>query len=234
MKKKTISTREMRKLSILLLLIMFAGTMSAGANVRETKIVRAESQKKVKPAKLSKKNKKARKAYRELLAKKKFKRTEYNKFTYALIDLDSDGIDELLIDSGGNCMANMYYLLYTFKAGKVKELLCVCRVPLIVYEDGTLEYCMGHMSSVENSYYKMKNGTLHKRMQMYGLWPDSISKKQKKKAEYAAGMYWTTKRIGKKKVSYDDCQKWMKKFTASHKKIKVKYYKNTAKNRKSM
>ena len=88
---------------------------------------------------------------------------------------------------------------------------------------------MGHMGSMENSYYKIKSGTLHKRMQMYGLC-DSISKKEKKKAEYAAGMYWTTKKIGKKKVSYDDCQKWMKNFTASHKKIKVKYYKNTAKN----
>ena len=74
---------------------------------------------------------------------------------------------------------------------------------------------MGHMGSMENSYYKIKSGTLHKRMQMYGLC-DSISKKEKKK------------------VSYDDCQKWMKNFTASHKKIKVKYYKNTAKNRKSM
>ena len=92
---------------------------------------------------------------------------------------------------------------------------------------------MGHMGSMENSYYKIKSGTLHKRIQMYGLC-DSISKKEKKKAEYAAGMYWTTKKIGKKKVSYDDCQKWMKNFTASHKKIKVKYYKNTAKNRKSM
>lgn len=99
--------------------------MSAGVNVWETKIVSAESQKKVKPAKLSKKNKKARKAYQELLEKKKFKRTEHNKFTYARIDLDSDGVDELLIDSGGDCNGNMHYLLYTFKKGKVKKLLCV-------------------------------------------------------------------------------------------------------------
>lgn len=226
--------KEIRKLSILLLLIMLAGTLSAGANVRKTKIVSAESQKEVKTAKLSKKNKKARKAYRELLAKKKFKRTEYNKFTYALIDLDSDGIDELLIDSGGNCNGNMHYLLYTFKKGKVKKLLCVYREPFIVYEDGTLEYSMGHMATMEYCYYNIKNGTLHKRMQMYGLWPDCISKKEKKKAEYADGMYWTKKKIGKKKVSYGDCQKWMKNFESSHKKIKVKYYKNTAKNRKLM
>ncbi len=93
---------------------------------------------------------------------------------------------------------------------------------------------MGHMDHIEDTYYKLKNGTLHKLMRLYGFWPDSISKSKRKNAEYNGDMYWTIRKVGKKQVSYDDCQKWIQKFQTKHKTIKVKYYKNTVNNRKSL
>jgi len=242
MNRKKFGIQNDRVLHSILLLAMIVSMLLVGVSALTVRAANANTSsnsmkasiKTVKTAKLSKKNKKARKAYQRLLAKEQFRRTESNKFSFALIDLDGDGIDELLVDSGGDCMANTYYELYTFQKGKAKDLLGVGRVPFVVYEDGTLEYDMGHMDHIEYSYYKLKNGTLRKRMQLYGFWPDSISESERKNAEYAEGMYWTIRKIGKKAVSYDDCQKWMEKFQSSHTMMKVKYYKNTAKNRKLM
>lgn len=71
---------------------------------------------------------KGKKAYQRFLAKEEFKRTKQNKFTYALIDLDSDGIDELLIDSVAIAPE---YALFAIKNGKSKEVI-VC-LPRAVY-----------------------------------------------------------------------------------------------------
>lgn len=226
--------QKFQTMSILFAVLLCAGIVFVGVMAQGGKNVSASTSSMVKVAKLSEKNKKARKAYQKLLAKKEFQRTKEKKFTYAVIDLDGNGIDELFIDSGGNCMANMYYQLYTFQKGKVKKLLEIYRVPFIVYEDGTLRYYMGHMDHIEDTYYKLKNGTLHKLMRLYGFWPDSIPKSKRKNAEYNGNMYWTIRKVGKKQVSYDDCQKWIQKFQTKHKTIKVKYYKNTVNNRKSL
>lgn len=196
---------------------------------------KTSSSKKIKTASLTKKNKKARKAYKAFLEKKKFKRTKDKKFKYALIDLDNNGIDELLIDSGGAYMAVKNNSLYTFKNGKVKKLLEVCRVPFSVYEDGTLEYGMGHMGSMEISYYKIQNGSVHKLLQMYGeMGYKNISKSERKNAEFQDEFYWWSKKIENKKVSYADCQEWIKNLQSTQKLVKLKYYKNTTKNRNSM
>ena len=184
---------------------------------------------------MSNKNKKSRKAYKAFLEKKKFKRTKYNKFKYALIDLDNNGIDELLIDSGGTAMGNKDNFVYTFKNGKVKKLLEAYRVPFSVYEDGTLEYGMGHMGSMEISYYKIQNGSVHKLLQMYGeMGYKNISKSKRENAEFQDDFYWWSKKIENKKVSYADCQEWIKNLQSTQKLVKLKYYKNTKKNRKSM
>ncbi len=204
-------------------------------NLKTDSETKTNSSKKIKTAGLSKKNKTARKAYKTFLEKKKFKRTKYNKFKYALIDLDNNGMDELLIDSGGTSMGNQYNSVYTFKNGKVKKLLEGYRVPFSVYEDGTLEYVMGHMGSMEISYYKIQNGSVHKLLQMYGeMGYKNISKSKRENAEFQDDFYWWSKKRENKKVSYADCQEWIKNLQSTHKLVKLKYYKNTKKNRKSM
>ena len=156
MSRRKFSIHNVKVLQGILSLIVMLSILFGGAPILTVKAASASilsndmlaSKKTVTTAKLSKKNKQARKAYQKLLAKKEFKRTESTKFTFALIDLDGDGIDELLVDSGGDIMADMFYQLYTFKEGKVKELLNVARVPFDVYEDGTVEYGIDRKSVV--------------------------------------------------------------------------------------
>lgn len=205
------------------------GTQAQKTSAGSGKIKRVEA------AKLSKKNKKARKAYQALLEKKKFKRSSTSKFKYALINLDSNGIDELVIDSGGTFSAAQFCQLYTYKNGRVKKLAEIPFVPFAVYTDGTVESFYGHTGYIEQKCYRLKNGSLKKLLEMEGNSNyQYLSQKQKKNAEYGDGWYWYIRKIGGKTSSYEACQKWFEKFGSSHKKLKLKYYANTAGNRKAM
>lgn len=198
----------------------------------------SKSRKSIGTAKLSKKNKKARKAYKTFLEKPKYRRTEAQKFRYALIDLDNNGIDELLIDSNGNRSNS----LYTFTNGKVKELVQIPFVLFQVYTDGTFLSFWGHTGYIEQKYYRLKNGSVRKTLEMEGSTiPESFfkspafSERQKKNAEYEASeLLWYKKRIGNKNVALADCKDWIEKFNSSHMKMSPEYKDNTSKNRTSM
>lgn len=202
--------------------------------VKQT-FINSKNSRTVKPAKLSRKNKQARKAYKKLLEKQIYKRTKDQKFRYTLIDLDNNGIDELLLDSNSSTSAGQYNRLYTYKNGKVKKLLQIPFVTFIVYTDGTLESFWGHTGYIENKFYKLKNGTVKKQLVMEGgISSPGAGKKPKKNIEYRDGYYWSLKKIGNKNASYAACQNWIKKFTSTHKKLNLKYKNNTNKNRVSM
>lgn len=222
---------------ICLVLTVFTVPVSAKGTGTQAKRINASSgkRKSVKAAKLSKKNKRARKAYKAFLEKKKFKRTSVCKYKYTLVDLDMNGIDELIIDSGSTMSAAQTCQLYTYKNGRIRKLLEISFVPFTVYDDGTVGSFYGHTGYYERKYYRLKNGARKKLLEMVGSDQyQFLSKKQKKNAEYGDGCYWYIRKIKGKTSSYKACRKWFEKFDSTHKKMNLKYYANTSKNRNRM
>lgn len=197
----------------------------------------SKKSKTVKAAKLTKKNKKARKAYKKFLERQQFQKSEYSDPKYALIDLDSNGIDELIFDPCAEIMMGQTSILYAYKNGKVKKMAEIPFVPFKIYTDGTFQSYYGHSGYMENIYYKLKKGSIKKRMEMVGYQSsyDSIPQKIKTgNGEYDGYTYWSIKKIDNKNVSYAACEKWKKKFDASHKVLKLKYRRNNKKNRNAI
>lgn len=190
-------------------------------------------QKGVKAAELSKKNIEARKVYKALLEKNKFN-SDYNNISYALTDLDNNGIDELFI-LNNRAAGGAHSELYIFKNGNAKKIVDTERVPLIVYTDGTVEYCMGYQDTFIDIYYKIKNGVVHKPLEMYGSDATFLTESQKKNAESNDGsVYWRSTKIKNRNVSLIDCNEWIENFETKHEELELEYYANTSENRASM
>ena len=76
----------------------------------------------------------------------------------------------------------------------------------------------------ENKYYKIKNGSLEKLLEMEG----------DNNLFGSTGVKWYLTKIGNKNASEAACQKWIKKFESSHKQLTLSYKDNTDENRNSM
>ncbi len=176
--------------------------------------------------KLSAENKRARKAYGVILEDELYRRAADRKVEYALIDLDNNGIDELFVNVVGNCSADYYNAVYAFKDGAAKLLVDIPFVQFQVYTDGTFSDCYGHTGYVEEKYYRVKDGSLITLLETEGHIESSKTGKDYTK--------WYLKKIGDKDVSYVACRKWIEKFQASHKEMKLPYKDNTSSNRASM
>lgn len=210
----------------------------AAVFAKESKTTKQTS-KTVKAAKLTKKNKKARKAYKKLLEQRRYQKSERVNPMYALIDLDNNGIDELIIDTDGVYAAGQVNEVYTYKNGKVKKMAEVPFVPFKVYTDGTFQSYYGKGEYIECIYYRLKNGSIKKSMEMTGYQapensiPESLKTKNGEYDDYGVN-YWRVKKINNKNVSYAACKKWMEKFDSTHKELKLKYRRNNKKNRSTM
>lgn len=106
------------------------------------------------------KNKKAHTAFkRELPKLKKEYGGLYGGLAYAYVDVDGDGIDELIIEPGYG-----YYFqgIYKYRSGRVKRVCAIGQGPFkryypkkkIVFSQKT-----GHMGVLTDNYFKWSNGT---------------------------------------------------------------------------
>lgn len=175
-------------------------------------------------AKLTAKNKEARKAYQAVLREGQHIQMSYRQVKYALIDLDSDGIDELFIEILGSSASVYTFPVYTFKGGRAIKLIENPHEGFVVYTDGTFCSVYGMAGYGENKYYKIKNGSLEKLLEMEG----------NNNLFGSTGVKWYLTKIGNKNALEAACQKWIKKFESLHKQLTLSYKDNTDENRNSM
>ena len=93
--------------------------------------------------------------------------TTYNSFSYGVIDINDDGVDELIIKSGDN-EADYNYYIYTYDEAYEDSYNHVVLVGefsgghsvLYKMNDGTLMHLRGHMGVETVTFYSLENDWL--------------------------------------------------------------------------
>lgn len=154
--------RIVRILAVVFLLTIFAAPMTYAGERNSIKPVLAQTNNKAIKTVSSSKNKKAHKAYSKQIKKDKNEYCPSRNLLYVYKDFDGDGIDELVTYPGfGYCME----ILYTYKSGKVVELLAIGQKEFHkYYEKQKILYVIGgHMDQYYQEYYKFKGNKLIKK-----------------------------------------------------------------------
>lgn len=221
---------RMKKSKKILSLILIAALMITGINIKTVKTYAKDT------------NKKAITAYRKLLSKEKHKwREDYSSapdvnktknYKFACIDLNGDGIKELVVENPEACWADGSVKIFRYVKGKVKKVL-LChgfewykKSKIILVNDA-------HTGAYWGTYYKIKNnGKIVKKAEYSGT-DDKSYKKQAKHKESFYGMtvYYTSYKINGKKTSYKKYKAALKKMLKAKKYTKIQLYKNTEDNR---
>lgn len=206
--------------------------------------------KRVSSAKLTKKNLQARKAYKLWLEDYETYLKGFNgtlgdvKAKFALLDLDSNGVDELLFYTEADVTGAKVSYVYTYKGNKMVLIKNGSTGGLGVYADGTFRSWMWRTGREVVSYGRVTNGKYVSLLNMEGIdsvsLKNQLSKKQLKNLKYekkstsrGIEMWWYVHSIKGKESSVGNCNKWVKKFDSTHKRINPYMY-NTAKNRSNM
>ena len=176
-------------------------------------------------------NKKAITAYKKLLSKEKYnwcKDEKWNRkvnktqnYKFACIDLNGDGIKELVIENPETSWADGSVKIFRYVKGKVKKVL-IChgfewykKSKIILVEDA-------HTGTYWGTYFKIKNnGKTVKKAEYSGTDDKSYKNQAKhKKSFYGMTVYYTSYKINGKETSYKN-----------ESKTKIELYKNTKENR---
>lgn len=190
------------------------------------------------PANAASAKSKAMKAYKKFLAGSAVrwsdsstkKDTVLSKCTFALVYVDNNSVPELILGCGrnANSHAQGYYKMYTYKNGKV--------TPVMNLMDGFAYYkkkgvcCAFHSGTggYETYYYKYSSGKSNGKLISVDRTPVSLTD--------PGWRYYNMKNnmLGSE-ISKASFNRQLKKLVGSSKKItKIKYYNNTAANRKKL
>lgn len=223
--------KYIRNIMLLMCVAMLAGILMPG--------VRAEA---------ASKKAKAVKAYKEYLGQSVIYPWEDSSMgwktsdcKFALAYVDSDVVPELVVFNFRSGSFNGYYTLLTYKEGKVSVVATPTQLGIsfgyykkkgILMGGHYYTHPQGGPGS-SNTYYKLKKGEIASEL-MKGVYePDEYYKRTKKEYHYSfspAGEWGDTKNITKTQFN-----KKLKKFVGSTKMTEdssMKFYKNTAANRK--
>lgn len=184
-------------------------------------------------------NKKAVDAYRKILAKKTYSWDKYvpganktSNYLFACVDLNRDGIKELIIENPNACYAAGYVKIFTYVNNRVK-CVTTCsgfqwykKAKIIGIEDA-------HTGAYWGDYYKLgKNGKLLSKASYSGTDLKYYAKHVKHTGMVNGfKVYYTSYRINGKETSYSNYKKQFKKITKNQKAITVQLKKNTKANR---
>lgn len=184
-------------------------------------------------------NKKAVDAYRKILAKKTYSWDRYapganktSNYLFACVDLNGDGIKELIIENPNACYAAGYVKIFTYVNNRVK-CVTTCsgfqwykKAKIIGIEDA-------HTGAYWGDYYKLgKNGELISKASYSGTDLKYYAKHVKHTGTVNGyRVYYTSYRINGKETSYSNYKKQFKKITKNQKAITVQLKKNTKANR---
>lgn len=184
-------------------------------------------------------NKKAVDAYRKILAKKTYSWDKYapganktSNYLFACVDLNGDGIKELIIENPNACYAAGYVKIFTYVNNRVK-CVTTCsgfqwykKAKIIGIEDA-------HTGAYWGDYYKLgKNGELISKASYSGTDLKYYAKHVKHTGTVNGyRVYYTSYRINGKATSYSNYKKQFKKITKNQKAITVQLKKNTKANR---
>lgn len=180
------------------------------------------------------KNTAAVKAYKSLLSKKTYKwgySDEANKtanYSFACVDLNKDGIKELIVINDNASYADGYCKIFTYSNRKVK-CITTC-TGFDWYKKGrVLGMEDAHTGGYWGNYYRLsKSGKLIEKASYSG----TDMKEYAKNVKHTDGsIYYTSYKIGKKEVSYKTYKKKLSRLLKG-KKTTINYRKNTAANRK--
>lgn len=167
---------------------------------------------------------KAIKAYKQFLEK-----TD-SKYSFSTIYLDKDSVPELLVHE---YLVNVGYV-YTYKNGKVVQAGGTGKAPVYYYKKKGIitsgwQFSGGSSGETATAYYQLKGKKLNlvlADVKKAAL----VNKEWTTVAEYrqytnASGAYTKTEKKAFNKA--------LKKLTGSRQKVRIKYYQNTAANRKT-
>ena len=184
-------------------------------------------------------NKKVVDAYRKILAKKTYSWDKYapganktSNYLFACVDLNGDGIKELIIENPNACYAAGYVKIFTYVNNRVK-CVTTCsgfqwykKAKIIGIEDA-------HTGAYWGDYYKLgKNGELISKASYSGTDLKYYAKHVKHTGTVNGyRVYYTSYRINGKETSYSNYKKQFKKITKNQKAITVQLKKNMKANR---
>ncbi len=142
---------RMKKSKKILSLILIAALMITGINIKTVKTYAKDT------------NKKAITVYRKLLSKEKHKwREDYSSapdvnktknYKFACIDLNRDGIKELVVENPEACWADGSVKVFRYVKGKVKKVL-LCHGFKWYKKSKTILVEEAHTGIFEGKYYK--------------------------------------------------------------------------------
>lgn len=184
------------------------------------------------------KNKKALAAYEKLLSKPTYKWSSMSSenmtknFRFCIVDVNKDGVKDLLLANDSACHASGYYKLLTYHKGKVKCVLTGDNIG--VYKKRGVVYTnFAGTGSYSAYYYKIKNGKAIEKAACKGTDTKEYAKPKVKHKEGkgAYAIYYYSYTLNGKEVSYKTYKKKMKKLLKKSKESDLTYYDNTAQNR---
>ncbi|MBQ9983760.1 MAG: hypothetical protein IJP29_04145 [Lachnospiraceae bacterium] len=184
------------------------------------------------------KNKKALAAYEKLLSKSTYKWSSMSSenvtknFRFCVVDVNKDGVKDLLLTNDSACHASGYYKLLTYHKGKVKCILTGDNIG-VYKKRGVVYTTFAGTGSYSAYYYKIKNG---KAIEKISFKATDTKEMAKPKIKHIAGkgaykMYYYSCVVNGKEVSYKTYKKKMKKLLKTAKESNLTYYDNTAENR---
>lgn len=184
------------------------------------------------------KNKKALAAYEKLLSKSTYKWSDMSSenktknFSFCIVDVNKDGVKDLLLANDSACHASGYYKLLTYHKGKVKCVLTGDNIGVYT-KSGVVYTNFAGTGSYSAYYYKIKNG---KAIEVAACKGTDTKEYAKPKVKHKEGkgvyaIYYYSYTINGKEVSYKTYKKKMNKILKKAKESNLTYYDNTAENR---
>lgn len=184
-------------------------------------------------------NKKALKAYKKMLSRKKLtwgsgKADLTVNMRFALVDVNKDGVKELLLINDESCYAAGYFRLYSYVNGKVKLITSINNRP-VFYQNKLMRIDFVHTGGFATSYYKYKKNDLKCILSMSGMGskeviPEDVKKIVKKKYN-GMDVYYFDFSINNKECTYAKYKARLNQLTQGVEKVKYKFNKNTKANR---
>lgn len=175
------------------------------------------------------KKSKALKAYKKVLSKKSIKwdgqKVSLKHTRFGLAYVDKDKVPELFVDSWGNtCHAQGYFALYKYKKGKVVFVRAMDDIK-VYPKKSFVDFIHSGTGGYEH-YYTIISGTKAKNYIHHTVYPSGTGTKLYY-AKFKSPTSYNETKISKKKFN-----SLLKKKVGKTKAKKIKYYKNTAANRK--